>query len=343
MKDIKDWSLLKKLCNCYGASGNEQNVCNIIQEEIKNYVEDIKIDSLGNLIAFKKGKNSRTANFMVCAHMDEVGFIITGITKDGYLTFEVLGGIDKKFLHGINVTIGEKNTPGVIGINPIHLTENSKKSIPLKTSQMLIDIGAKNEEDALKHINIGDYSCYDADVFDTSCNKIRAKSLDDRSGCSLLIELIKNDLEYDTYFAFTVQEEIGLKGALTVGYNIKPEKALVIETTTAYDIPDIDVSKQICNLDKGPAVSFMDRYTIYDKIYYNLVHEIAKKNDIPLQVKRGVSGGNDAGSISSYGQGVRTICLSLPCRYLHCPVSVVSQNDYLNLYKIALLLVNNKL
>lgn len=336
-----NFDILNKLCYLYGVSGNEETVRDFIISGIKNFVDDLKIDNLGNLIVFKKGKRHREKPVVICTNMDEVGFIVTGITEDGYLTFENVGEIDTKILHGINVIIGKNNIPGVIGISPIHLTKSSDKSKPLKASQLFIDIGANSREEAIKNVNIGDYACYVANVFDTSFNGIRAKSLDNRAGCNILMELIKQELRFDTYFAFTVQDKVGLNGLLTTLYSVNPKLAFIINCTETHDSPDVPLTKRICNFGKGPAISFIDRYTIYNKKYYNFVLNIAKENNIPIQVKKDNFIESDFNTISSVRDGINTIKLFLPCRYLSCPINMINQNDYRDLYKLSYILINN--
>lgn len=327
--------LLKKLCLTSGISGYEHSVRNEIIREISECGAEYYTDPLGNLIVFKKGKNRPSTRLMVTAHMDEVGLIVTHITEKGYLGFDKVGGIDNRILPGTNVFVGEKQIPGVIGIKPIHLTKKSELETDIKVEELFIDIGAENNLDALNYISIGDPITF-ASIFDCEDNKIISKALDDRVGCFILINMIKNELDYDMYFVFTVQEEIGLRGASVASYTVNPQAALVIEATTANDLPCSSEFNKVCELDKGPAVSFMDKRTLYDKDYYKLAMSIAHKNNIKIQPKSGVTGGNDAGAISISRGGIRTIALSVPCRYLHTSAGIISTNDLNNIYKLAM-------
>lgn len=332
-----DMNILKSLCLSGGISGNESEVREKIVNEISKCDIEYYKDPLGNLIVFKKGKNRPLTRLMLTAHMDEVGLIVTHITEDGYLGFDKVGGIDNKILLGQNVFVGKNKIPGVIGIKPIHLAEKSEVFSEIDVESLLIDIGAKNRENAQKYVNLGDSVIFSS-TFDDSNGRIISKALDDRVGCFILINMIKNELEYDTYFVFTVQEEIGLRGAKTAAYTVSPQAALVIEATTANEVPGTEEYKKICQLGKGPAVSFMDKRTLYDKEYYDLAISLANENGINIQPKKGVTGGNDAGAINISKEGVRTLALSVPCRYLHTNAGIINKTDLMDTFKLSILL-----
>ena len=337
MLDIK---LLERLCKCDGISGDEKKVRELIIEEIKPYADSISIDNLGNLIVHKQGKNRAKSRLMLSAHMDEVGLMVTDITSDGYLKFDEVGGIDRRVLLGKSVTVGKNNINGVIGVKPIHLCKGEETARIPELSEMYIDIGADSREEALNYIKYGDSINFISEFYATA-DSITSKALDDRFGCLVLIELIKSELEYDMDFAFVVQEEVGLRGAKVAAYTVDPEFALIIETTTAADVPEIDENKQVCNLSDGAVISVMDRRTIYDKEMIALAFDCAEKSNIKAQYKRAVAGGNDAGVIHSSRSGVRTLAVSLPCRYLHSPNCVVNKQDCENMLKLVLELAKN--
>lgn len=337
MFDIK---LLERLCKCNGISGDEREVRELIIDEIKPFTDGISVDNLGNLIVHKKGKNRAKSKLMLSAHMDEVGLMVTDITLDGYLKFDMVGGIDRRVLLGKSVTVGMNKINGVIGIKPIHLCKSDENSRIPELSEMYIDIGADSKEDALKYIKYGDNINF-VSGFTVTFDCITSKALDDRFGCLVLIELIKSELEYDMDFVFVVQEEVGLRGAKVAAFTVNPEFALVIETTTAADVPELDENKQVCNLSDGAVISFMDRRTIYDKEMVAFAFDCAEKSGIKAQYKRAVAGGNDAGVIHSSKNGVRTLAVSLPCRYLHSPNCVVNKQDCENMIKIVLELAQN--
>lgn len=336
---MNNLDLLKLLCDANGISGDENNVREIIINEIKDYVAEYKVDNLGNIIAFKKGKKRPFKKLMISAHMDEVGFIVTDITSDGLIKFNEVGGIDRRVLPGRRVIINNK-TVGVIGVKPIHLCDNDEKNKIPEYSSMYIDIGADSKEEAEKNVSLGDSVNFEAYYEDNGCT-IKSKALDDRAGCFIMIEMIKSDLEYDTYFTFVTQEEVGLHGSKVAAYSVAPDFALVIESTTAADIPKISENKQVCNVENGAVIAYMDRRTIYDIGLINLSKELADLNNIKLQFKRSVAGGNDAGSIHESRGGVRTLAVSLPCRYLHSRISLISKSDLDDVYKLVSLLSEN--
>lgn len=330
MLDIK---LLKKLCACDGISGDESAVRNLIIQEIKPHADIVKTDNLGNLIVHKKGRRVPKSRLMLSAHMDEVGLMITDITSDGYLKFDEVGGIDRRILPAKYVTVGKNKINGVIGVKPIHLSKGDESSKIPEISDMYIDIGAENRENAMQYAGIGD-SVNFVSGFSENADTITSKALDDRFGCYVLIEMIKSELEYDTDFVFVVQEEVGLRGAKVAAYTVDPEFALVIETTTAADVPEVSHNRQVCNLSQGAVISVMDRRTVYDKEMIALAFECAEKAGVKVQYKRAVAGGNDAGVIHTSRSGVRTLAVSLPCRYLHAPNCVVNKADCESMLKL---------
>ncbi|MBZ4669730.1 MAG: pepA [Oscillospiraceae bacterium] len=326
--------LLEELCLLNGISGDEREVRDFIISQIKGFC-DYSVDALGNLIAHKKGKKTASKKLMLCAHMDEVGFIVTSIKSDGSIKFAPVGGVDSAVCLGREVFIGKNKLPGVIGGKAVHnLSDDEKKKFP-EISSLYIDIGASSKEEAEKFVALGDSICFKSDFISFGSGMLKGKAIDDRAGCAMLIELIKEEWEYDTFFVFTVQEEIGTRGAKTASNIVKPDFAIVLETTTASDIPGAEDEKRVCELGKGAVVSYMDRSTIYDKELYKLAFEIAREKNIPVQTKTMVAGGNDSGAIHVSGSGVRTVAISVPCRYLHSPSCVVKESDILACKELA--------
>ena len=193
---------------------------------------------------------------------------------------------------------------------------------------MYIDIGAENEKEAKKLIPLGTYAYFADEITKLGGNKICSKAIDDRAGCQILIDMIKSDMKYDTEFLFSVQEEIGLRGAGAGAYTINPDIAIVIETTTAADIDSSEGAERVCVLGEGPVILYRDRRTMYDRELYNLAVSVAEKNGIKWQTKTKVAGGNDSGSIQISRGGVKTLAVSVPCRYLHSPSTVMDMGDY---------------
>lgn len=325
--------LIKKLCSIDAVSGDEDALREFIISEIDGYC-DYRTDALGNILIYKEGKQKSVKKVMLDAHMDEVGLIITAVTSDGFLKFKTVGGIETESLMFRQVTIN-KNVNGVISGKPIHLIGNSEcKKLPDKTS-LYIDIGVNSKEEALKLVSLGDIAVINGDPIIIN-DKIISKALDDRIGCALLISLIKEPAEYDFYASFSVQEELGLRGARTAAFSINPESAIVLEATTASDIADTPEEKLVCKLGNGPAVSFMDKATVYDRKYY----KSALNSSIKCQSKAAVTGGNDSGAIHLSREGIRTIALSVPCRYIHSCSSVADISDIENAYLLCKYMLN---
>ena len=334
---VNDLKLLQNLCESYGISGDEIHVRELILREISPFADDIKVDNLGNIIAFKKGAQVPSKKIMISAHMDEVGFIVTHITDDGLLKFDTVGGVSSNVICGKSVVVGSRNISGVIGVKPVHLlsADERQKNVPVK--DLYIDIGAQTREEAQNHVALGDSVHFSAN-FKLENNMVKSKAIDDRVGCFILVNLLKQNLPFDTYFTFVVQEEIGLRGAKVAAFEVNPDVAIVVEATTAADIKGTSPEKQVCKVGNGAVIAFMDKSTIYDKDFYALALQLAKENAIKVQVKSLVAGGNDAGAIHATRGGVRTIAVSLPCRYLHTACGMICVDDIWNTQKLVQLL-----
>lgn len=322
--------LLKRLVEASGVSGNEHEVRGIIMSEIGRHVDSSHVDAMGNLIVTKRGRKNRP-RVMLAAHMDEVGLMIVNVDKAGMLKFRAVGGIDDRVLLSKHVVIGKEKIPGVIGAKPIHLIrakEEERKRVP-KIEELFIDIGANSQEDAQKAVKIGDYAAF-ATKFARLGPTFKGKAFDDRVGCALIVELLKKPLPVTVHAAFTVQEEVGLRGARIAAYRIEPQIALVLEGTAAGDFPQKRDLSKAAEVGKGPVITTMDRTVICDRGLVELAIATARKHRIPYQLKRPGVGGSDAGRIHLAKAGCKTLVLSVPCRYIHSPVSVVSRNDLAN-------------
>ena len=325
--------LLKKLTEASGISGNEKEVRNIIIDEIKNCVDNIKIDGIGNIIACKKGNNS-LPRVMITAHMDEVGLMITDIDNSALLKFTTVGGIDKRILVSKCVKVGKNKIPGVIGAKPIHLQKKEEWTKVLDLNKLYIDIGVSSKEEAEKLVKIGDYVVFDSEYVEFGNNLVKAKSLDNRVGCSLLIDLLKEESSFGFYGVFTVMEEIGLVGSGPAAYTVEPDISIVLEGTLCSDVPDMDEHQTSTHLGRGPAISLIDRTTIFDKDLRNKIVKVAEKYSIPYQYRKSSFGGNDSGKIHQAKDGSITATISVPCRYIHSPVSIMCKDDYKNTFNL---------
>ena len=316
---------IKTLSLLCGTSGRETKIREYIISRINGKCEWHE-DALGNIIAFRKGKNPANHKIMLDAHMDEVGVIATFITSDGMIKFGTVGGIDPQVLLARQIVF-DNGTIGVVGIKPIHLSKGDERTkIPDKAS-LYIDIGASSKEEAEKYVKVGDTGVFRSDFTEFGDNKIKGKALDDRVGCAVMLDMIDSELDYDAYFSFSVQEEIGLRGATTSAYGIDPEYAIVLETTTAADLIDVPEHKKVCKLGEGAAVSFMDRSTLYSKELFDKAFELAGQKGIRIQPKTVIAGGNNAGAIHKTRTGIKTITVNTPCRYLHSPSCVCDKRD----------------
>lgn len=321
--------LLKKLCDLNGISGREDEVRAFILKEIDGFCE-AKVDKLGNIIATKNGVKTPANKLMISAHMDEVGMIVTAIKSDGSLSIAPVGGVDPMVVIGRQVVVlnGGKALNGVIGAKAIHHLSTDERKTPPTFEQLFVDIGAASKEEAQKSVSLGDSVCFDAEFLSLGEGKLIGKAIDDRLGCAIMIELIKEDLPFDTTFVFTVQEEVGTRGATAAAFTVAPDISIVLESTTAADIPSAKEEKRVCELGKGAVVSYMDRSTIYDKELYMLAFETAAAENIAIQTKTMVAGGNDSGAIHLSRGGVRAVSISAPTRYLHSPSCVIAEADF---------------
>lgn len=324
-------NLLEKLCLANGTSGDENAVRNTIINMLPDDCTYI-VDPVGNLIVEKKGETQPENKVALFAHMDEVGFIVTYINDEGYVYVDSVGGIDESALFSKKVTIN--GCVGVAGGKAIHqCSGDESKKIP-KITDAAIDLGFESKEEAEKYISLGDFGYFKSDFVEFGKGYIKSKALDDRVGCAVLLELLQKKSKINYTAVFTVQEEIGARGAAVAAYTVKPDYAIVIESTTASDIPDTPDRKKVCKLSEGAVVTFMDRGTIYNKDLYKKAFEIAKENEIPCQTKTVVAGGNDASAIHKAAGGIKTIAVSLPCRYIHSGSSVCNSKDIESVEKL---------
>ena len=330
---VKD--ILKELCALNGVSGNEGAVRDHIAARVKPYAETIETDAMGNLLVFVRGKRAPKQRVMVAAHMDEVGIIVTGVTEEGYLKFDLVGGVDRRVVIGKRVSIGDKAIPGVIALKAVHLLEDGEgKKVPAVKS-MHVDIGCRSREEAEKLVSLGDTGAFDDHIVEFGNGFLRAKAIDDRVGCAVMVALIEEGLSVDCHFAFTVQEEVGCRGANAAAFRIRPELALVLEGTTAADLPSQQGSEKVCIPGKGPVLPFMDGGSIYDRGLWKGMTALAEEKGIPWQNKTWISGGTDASVIQKTGVGARVTGIYTAVRYIHSPSCVGNTEDFENMLRLA--------
>lgn len=322
--------ILEELSNAIGISGEEDEVRSIIIPAVTDHVQDLEVDSIGNITALQMGTQFPDYSVMIAAHMDEIGLMVTAVDSSGLIQFTNVGGIDPRILPGLRVKVGKKRTPGVVMWKPIHMW-NDMKTIPM--DQLRIDVGASDKSAA----EPGDRIAFDSYYAALSDKVVRGKSLDDRIGCSILVDILRNGpYPVTVAAAFTVQEEIGLRGAKVAAQRLQPDAAIVLEGTPAYDLPnpnrEIDADDLTVNpatrLGAGAVLTVMDRTMITDPRVLAFLRETAEANQIPYQLKTVGRGGTDGGAIHTAYAGVPTMILSTPCRYIHTPTAVMNLDDY---------------
>jgi putative aminopeptidase FrvX len=319
--------LLKELCELNGVSGDEKKVRDFIREQIKAKADAYTIDKIGNLVAVKNSRSPNRPQVLLCAHMDEVGLFITEITGDGYLKFQPVGGIDPRILIAKPVTING-SLPGVIGAKAVHLQKKEERKQSLTIEELYIDIGANCQEEAEKEVKPGDYAAFASTFSLIGEGFYKGKALDDRVGCALLLDLMSGTYPCELLAAFTVQEEVGLRGSKVVGNYLQPDLAIIVEATRAADLQENNEEEWLVTLGKGPACSLMDAATIYQPELIRKVAAIAAANELRLQFRQSTAAANDAGNIQQAATGVPTITLSVPCRNIHGMNSLIAKADY---------------
>ena len=313
--------LLKRLCAIPAVSGREEKLADFILKEIDGFC-DARVDANGNIICHKKGKKPAARRVVLDAHMDEVGIIATSITGDGFVKFATVGGIEAAVMLARGVTF-ENGVRGVVGMKPVHLsTPEERKKFPDKDN-LYIDVGAADKTEADALIRPGDTAVFDSTPIIMG-DRLRGRAIDDRAGVAVLITLLKAEAEYDYYVTFTVQEEVGTRGAATAAFTVEPDVAILLEATTAADLEGAPEDKTVCRLGEGPALSFMDNGNLYTKKLY----DAAFSSGLTCQTKQYVSGGNNSRGFALSKGGVETLGISLPCRYIHSPCCLADMRDF---------------
>ena len=333
--------LLKDITALRGPSGWEDAARDAIRSEALEILAGregrVYGDTMGNLYAYRKGTDERKPHVMLAAHMDEVGFIIRFAGEDGLLRFDCVGGVDPRCVVSKRVVIGKKQVPGVIGVKAIHLMSAADRKKAPDYDNIFIDIGAKSKEEAEKICPPGSYATFESEYREFGDGFVKAKALDDRAGCMILLNVLRESAYAgDITCVFTVQEEVGLRGAKVAARKVMPDKAIILDTTTANDMGMVDSHKQVTRCGDGPALTFMDRRAIVPQQMRSLAMDAAAKHGIPVQQKRGNSGGTDAGEIHLTGAGIPCLVIVIPCRYCHSGVSVCKLSDIDNAGKLAL-------
>lgn len=319
--------LIKTLCAVDGVSGYEDNVRAIIQKMIAPHVEKMTIDAMGNLIALKRGKKPSQRRLLICAHTDEIGALVFRITERGLIKLVAVGTLDPRVILGQRVRIGKNNIRGVVAIKAIQLTSEAEKRTLPALDSMYVDIGAKSKYETDQVVRIGDPVAFDNQPSEFGQDRLRAKAIDDRIGCAVMVTLIREELPYDTWFAFSTCEEVGLRGAAALTERVQPDCTIVLEGTSAGDIPGVGTHNHSTYQGGGAVVSLADGGTIYNRTLIEMMTQAADRAGIRWQYRRGNSGRTDSGSIHARAGGSLTFGVSVPTRYIHSANNVLYLPD----------------
>lgn len=317
--------LLQTLSNTHGTSGDEIEVRRALRPYLEGHVDSLRVDAMGNLIAHKKGTGTQALRVLITAHTDEVGMMVVDHTSDGGLKVETSGSIDARLLPGLEVRVGKEALPGILGLKAIHRIDDDESVTTIE--QLTVDIGARDRDEAVGLAPIGTRI-----TFATTAHPLgrlfAGKSFDDRAGCTALVALLQEaPLPFDLFGVFTVQEEVGLRGARVAGYTVAPDVAFVLEGTIADDLPKEEEGSPTSQVGKGPVITVMDRSYIADPRVVRYLVQVAEAAGIPYQFKQPGIGGTDAGTIHLTREGVPSITVAIPCRYIHGPISLLDPQD----------------
>jgi endoglucanase len=325
--------LLEALSNAFGPAGHENEVRRLVLEAIRSHVDRVQLDTLGNVLAYK-GEGEAPLRVLLDAHMDEVGFMITHVEEGGWLRFGTVGTLDPRILPGQRVLVGPRRLPGVIGHKLIHLASEAEMDRVADAHELAIDVGPGGEG-AAGQIGVGDYAVFDTrfgrlgpSSSDPRSGRVKGKAFDDRAGCAVLVETLKGDYPVEVVGAFTVQEEVGSRGAYVAAYTVQPDVAVVLEGTVADDLPGEEGPPPTTRLGHGPAITLMDRSFVADRRLVDWLVGTAEAENIPYQFKRPNVGSTDGRAINPSRSGVPTVALSVPCRYIHAPAAVLDLADF---------------
>lgn len=321
--------LFKEICEIAGAPGFEQQIRALVLREIEAYADEISVDNMGNVTAIKKGTQDKKV--MVAAHMDEIGFIVTHIDDNGFIRFHTLGGFDPKTLTAQRVIVhGKKDLIGVMGSKPIHVMSAAERNKAPEIKDFFIDMG-RSKEEVEKYIAIGDPITRDREMIEMG-DCFNCKSIDNRVSVFILIEALKQlkgkKIPYDLYAVFTVQEEVGIRGAQVASLDIQPDFGFGLDTTIAYDVPGAAAHEKITSLGKGTAIKIMDSQTICDYRMVKYMKTTAAKYKIPYQMEILPAGGTDTAGIQRMSAGGAIAgAISIPTRHIHQVIEMADKND----------------
>jgi endoglucanase len=329
---------LEKLSNACGVTGREEEVANLMKKLLKPYVDEVKEDKLGNVIGIRKGKKN-APKVMLAAHMDEIGLLVKTITKDGFLQLTKIGGIDDRILLAQKVIVhtDKGHLHGIIGSKPPHIQKEEERKKIISCDELFIDVGASSQEEAKKMgVKVGDTVCFDVKFAKIGKNIVIGKALDDRIGCTIIIEALSRLEKADCtiYAVGTVQEEVGLRGAATSAFGIYPDVGIALDVTVAGDTPEIREVDAPIRMRKGPSLTVADSGMIVPLKVLRMLVDAAEENKIPYQLETGLPGSTDAARILLTREGVPSGVISVPTRYIHSATSLLSLEDAENAVRL---------
>jgi endoglucanase len=335
--------LLKRICETPGIPGFEQRIRQLVIKELQGLVDEISVDNMGNVIAIKRGKERKRV--MIAAHLDEIGFLVNHIDEEGFLFFHPLGGFDPKTLTSQRVTVhGQRDVIGVMGSKPIHLMKPEERSKVVPISDYYIDLGMRKEE-VMKIVSIGDPVTRERELIEMG-DCVNSKSLDNRVSVFILIETLRAlqhlEVPYDIYGVFTVQEEVGLRGAISAAHSINPDFGFGLDVTIAFDTPGAQAQEAVTKLGKGAAIKILDGSVISDYRMVRYLKGIADQHYIPWQPEILPAGGTDTAGVQRYGKhGAIAGAISIPLRHIHQTIEMANKNDILHCTDLLLVALQN--
>ena len=329
---------LEELSNVCGVTGREEEARNLLIKLMKPYADELEVDRLENVIAIKKGKKSKP-KIMLAAHMDEVGLMVKTVTKEGFLQFAKMGGIDDRILLAQKVLVHtQKGTlQGIVGSKPPHIQKEDERKKVMTYDKLFIDIGAENNKEAAKMgVKVGDPISFDVKYAKIGKDVVTGKAFDDRAGCAVMIETLKqlDSIECTVYAVGTVQEEVGLRGAATATFGVDPDIGIALDVTIAGDVPGVSDFDTSLKMGKGPVFTVADSGLITNPKILRLLLDAAEESKIPCQLETGLPGATDAARMSLTRQGVPSGTVSIATRYIHSPVGMLSLKDVENSAKL---------
>lgn len=328
--------LLKKLSQTPGISGREERIRAVVKEELKKLTDEVRVDAIGNVIAIKKGKTGNK-KIMISGHMDEIGFIVSQIDDKGFLRLNPVGGFDPRTLVAQRVVVhGREDLLGVLmpGVKPVHIMTAEEAKAPLKVTDFYVDLG-RTQEEVAGLVRIGDPVTMQRDFVEIGAN-VSGKAMDDRAGVWVMLEALRQveNHDADIYAVASVQEEVGLRGAATGAYGIRPDIGVALDVTLAVDGPGSTPQFQISALGEGAAIKVMDSASISNYKLVDYMRDLAEKNEIKYQMEILPRGGTDAGAMERSRSGCPVITLSVPTRYVHSNVETMNKEDLQNTAKL---------